>query len=140
MKTYFVFDHDARCVKIGRSNKPLTRFSELQCANHRNLDLVLVLDGDVESLMHQRFAPYRVRGEWFEVKKDLKSFLEEHDVRCGERRNIQKRRSLPRKKPQGCISCGAIWGAEPDVRLFALNSVFAVCSRCLRSLHSQLDL
>lgn len=55
-------------VKIGVAKKPLQRLKTLQTGNPQTLRLLLVVPGDdlLESILHNRFAEYRLKGsEWF---------------------------------------------------------------------------
>lgn len=65
--------------KIGRSTNVPDRVATLQTANHTSLRLVAQLPGgvEVERLLHRRFAPNRLHGEWFEPSPDLVAFVEE---------------------------------------------------------------
>jgi hypothetical protein len=64
---YFIQHGESGPVKIGLSNAPTRRVSELQTGNPRALVLRHVIPGDrdVESGLHERFKPARIRGEWF---------------------------------------------------------------------------
>jgi Meiotically up-regulated gene 113 len=64
---YFIQHGNSGPVKIGLSNTPTRRASELQTGNPRELILRHVIPGDrgVESGLHERFRPARIRGEWF---------------------------------------------------------------------------
>jgi len=68
---YFITDGDA--VKIGKtSGWASERLKGLQVGNPRELKLLMVavargVDGThLEHMFHERFANYRIRGEWFE--------------------------------------------------------------------------
>lgn len=65
--------------KIGRSTNVPDRVATLQTANHASLRLVAQLPGgvEVERLLHRRFAPCRLHGEWFEASADLIAFVQE---------------------------------------------------------------
>lgn len=54
-------------VKIGRSTNPLKRLRTLQTGSADTLDLLHVFPGhqDIERELHQRFAQWRHRDEWF---------------------------------------------------------------------------
>lgn len=54
-------------VKIGFSDEPWARFSQIQTTASTELTLVAIAEGDksVEAALHQRFTAHHVRGEWF---------------------------------------------------------------------------
>ncbi len=64
---YFIQDGEKGPVKIGLSKDPEQRLPKLQTGNPRELFLRHVVPGDlkVERGLHQRFAPARIRREWF---------------------------------------------------------------------------
>jgi Meiotically up-regulated gene 113 len=64
---YFIQSGVSGPVKIGLSKTPVQRVSKLQTGNPRDLILRHVIPGDrgVESELHDRFKPARIRGEWF---------------------------------------------------------------------------
>lgn len=77
-------------VKIGATNRPRKRLNELarvDWANyclwpegmdwHQPLRTLLVLGGDIEHELHQRFRKQHVIGEWFLPGGDIQDWLEE---------------------------------------------------------------
>lgn len=64
---YFIQESGDGPVKIGFSRRPERRPHELQTGNPRELVLRHVVPGDraMESQLHRRFEPARIRGEWF---------------------------------------------------------------------------
>lgn len=59
-------------IKIGVSNNPEKRLKELQTSNHKPLHIVVKFpfkntnDAYIfEKFLHERFAKYQMRGEWF---------------------------------------------------------------------------
>ena len=65
---YFVQANDEDgAVKIGRATKPDKRVLQLQTGSPQELHLRHVVPGgaQLEAALHQRFAPARIRGEWF---------------------------------------------------------------------------
>jgi len=54
-------------VKIGVAGHPQQRLEDLQCANPERLVLIAERPGtfELERQLHERFAPWRIRGEWF---------------------------------------------------------------------------
>jgi hypothetical protein len=78
MKTYFVLAKALNRVKIGKALDPEKRLGELQTGAPEELELLLYLPHRPpfeESQLHQRFKKYRVCGEWFEFRDDLKLFI-----------------------------------------------------------------
>ena len=59
--------------KIGRSDWPDGRVLDLQTGNPCELKVIVSLDyhGDFENKLHQYLSPYRARGEWFELKREV---------------------------------------------------------------------
>lgn len=76
---YFVLDRWSRAVKIGCSYQPERRLKALQTAHPNELKLLFVIDAAEcsEADFHERFAAAHLRGEWFEVKGELREFIEE---------------------------------------------------------------
>lgn len=70
MKTY-VIQSSCGLIKIGKSLDPSARLNDLQVGSPHELTLLGVIDDDVESDLHMKFADLRRRGEWFEPDKDL---------------------------------------------------------------------
>jgi predicted GIY-YIG superfamily endonuclease len=64
---YFIQSGSNGSVKIGLSNDPERRLRQLQTGNLRELRLRHVVPGTrgTENDLHVRFAPARIRGEWF---------------------------------------------------------------------------
>lgn len=67
-------------VKIGYTVNLYDRVTSLSL---RRSDILLLLDGGraLESAMHRRFHDYRIRGEWFELAGELRSFIEARPMR-----------------------------------------------------------
>lgn len=67
-------------VKIGiTAGSVKKRMKVLSTAHHRELKLLATIEnvpGELESRLHQRFAEYRVRGEWFKLEGELKAWIE----------------------------------------------------------------
>lgn len=74
---YFIQDGERGPVKIGLSKQPTQRLQKLQTGNPRELLLRHVIPGDraVEHGLHQRFAPARIRREWFGGREYLPIIL-----------------------------------------------------------------
>lgn len=65
---YFVQAGENGPVKIGLAEDPDRRVAELQTGCFAELRLLGTIAGDrgTERALHERFADYRIRGEWFE--------------------------------------------------------------------------
>lgn len=70
-------------VKIGKSRNPVRRINHLQTFSPTKLRPLFILEGDREKELHSRFAEYRVNGEWFEVKGELRTFIGEYVGKSG---------------------------------------------------------
>jgi hypothetical protein len=64
-KTYLVFDPRSRLHKIGRSTNPGVRIRELNITHNTSLDIMIILDVDVEKMLHKKYKTHQVHGEWF---------------------------------------------------------------------------
>ncbi|MEV8529908.1 GIY-YIG nuclease family protein [Streptomyces sp. NPDC052000] len=68
VRTYLVGVEGSPQTKIGRTTVALkSRVSQLQTSHHARLLPLLDVEGDYERALHERFANYRVRGEWFDL-------------------------------------------------------------------------
>ncbi|MFT9787606.1 GIY-YIG nuclease family protein [Streptomyces rhizosphaericola] len=68
VRTYLVGVEGSPQTKIGRTTGALkARVSQLQTSHHARLLPLLDVEGDYERALHERFASYRVRGEWFDL-------------------------------------------------------------------------
>ncbi|MEV6131766.1 GIY-YIG nuclease family protein [Streptomyces violaceusniger] len=66
--TYLVGMEGSPLVKIGfTSGDPKKRLASLQTGQPMKLSLLWSSEGNHESALHHRFAPHRVRGEWFDL-------------------------------------------------------------------------
>lgn len=77
-QTYFILARTLGRVKIGKAFDPEKRLSDLQTGSPEELELLLALPERPpfeESQLHYRFKNYRVIGEWFEYRDDLKIFI-----------------------------------------------------------------
>ena len=68
---YLVLDERTGCIKIGQSKNPSAREKTLQSENLQNT-MVFSSPGDaeLEQELHQEYAQFRVRGEWFKLTED----------------------------------------------------------------------
>ena len=73
---YFLQIPTGGLIKIGTTSQLSVRLKQLT-AKHGPLDILAVLDGglDVEQELHERFAPNRLEGEWFEPSDILLNFI-----------------------------------------------------------------
>jgi hypothetical protein len=71
-------------IKIGFSRNVLARLREIDIAHSRPVELLAVLHGGetLERALYLRFAPCRLRGEWFEHRDDVASWLAAVLARC----------------------------------------------------------
>lgn len=92
MHTYFVATHNR--VKIGRSASPPKRIKSLQTAQPEPLRVLLVLEGDREREMHDRFSRHRRSGEWFNLDDEILDFIDE----CSHRRKAFRRWLMDQRK------------------------------------------
>ena len=78
MLTYFIQGVPLSPVKIGRAIDVASRLKSLQTGTPHELRTLLVLDGDREMEMHDRFARHRIRGEWFHWCDEIRQFIDEN--------------------------------------------------------------
>ncbi|MEB3191101.1 MAG: YozE family protein, partial [Snowella sp.] len=75
---YFIQSQGTHTIKIGyTSGQAQNRLKDLQTAHPYQLNILATLPGDrnYEKSLHQRFAEYRLKGEWFEPHPDLLAFI-----------------------------------------------------------------
>lgn len=76
---YFIQEHVSLAIKIGLSERPNDRLSSLQTAHAQTLVLLGAVRGDIrlEERLHQQFANYRLKGEWFskDIAADVQAIL-----------------------------------------------------------------
>lgn len=65
-KTYIVFNPTSQLIKIGKSISPKSRIRNLQMQAGSIFEVLALIDSDLESELHKKFAEYRTVGEWFE--------------------------------------------------------------------------
>lgn len=77
MATYIIRVGADGPVKIGRSEDPAQRLTDLQTSHAQELQLLRVLETafEAEPIFHERFAHLRIRGEWFEFDPEMLSFV-----------------------------------------------------------------
>ncbi|MEU7295157.1 GIY-YIG nuclease family protein [Streptomyces exfoliatus] len=67
-RTYLLGMEDSKLTKIGKTTDTFkARVASLQTGQPARLRPLLEVDGDYERALHMRFAPYRMRGEWFDL-------------------------------------------------------------------------
>jgi hypothetical protein len=76
--TYFI-RASSGFIKIGCTRNLSLRLKHLKQGNHEELALAHVLAGDREKEMHDNFAEYLVRGEWFKEAGALEEFMNDRD-------------------------------------------------------------
>ncbi len=66
-------------IKIGRSNHPERRLSQLSTGNPSELVILGKISGgsEVEAELHKGFTHLHKRGEWFKASDELRSFVKE---------------------------------------------------------------
>jgi len=64
-------------VKIGFSKNPWARLSQLKCGMPYEPELICSVNGsmDEEKELHSLFEEYQINREWFDLKGDLKAFI-----------------------------------------------------------------
>jgi len=75
---YFIGSLESGTVKIGKSNNPEKRLTELQTANPHKLVLYGVIDDvtpDLENTLHEILSDIRLKGEWFKLTDKLIQFM-----------------------------------------------------------------
>ena len=79
METSFIYliESDQGHVKIGYSQDPESRLSQLQTAHGKPLVLKYTREIDqtntvtMERIIHEQLKQYRMSGEWFDISADL---------------------------------------------------------------------
>ena len=75
---YFIGSVELGAVKIGKSNNPDKRLTELQTGNSHELVLYGIIKDvkeDYEMKIHQIFDHIRLKGEWFKLTDELIHFI-----------------------------------------------------------------
>lgn len=76
---YFIQGENSGLIKIGKSDKPDARISDLQAGSPVRLNLIgVVYDrsaGELERNLHKVFANLRRHGEWFEDHPALLAYI-----------------------------------------------------------------
>lgn len=76
---YFIANHADDVVKIGFASDCANRLSDIQTGNHNRLLLETSVPAyrAAEQLIHERFAEYRIRGEWFRLVWEIETFWDD---------------------------------------------------------------
>jgi hypothetical protein len=79
---YFVLDAAAEQIKIGHAKDPHARHRSLQVGNPNEIHLLGWIARRVpialERELHERFAAFRVRGEWFECVHEIVDYIRDN--------------------------------------------------------------
>lgn len=82
----YVIEHPNGFWKIGRAKNPDQRLKEIQCHSPYELEVRTTVTEhndhsrrSVESLLHQYFSRYQIRGEWFCLPPDELTCLDKLD-------------------------------------------------------------
>lgn len=92
-KSFVYFITDGEAVKIGTASNVGKRLQALQIGNPRQLICIKQVPGDaeVEKLIHEAYADYRIRGEWYRYESEMKRLIDGPDRLIQE---FNRRRSL----------------------------------------------
>lgn len=82
MAVYFIRNTVTGNIKIGHASDPMRRLMALQSGNEEPLRFIRIIDGGAatEAWLHKRFAPCRMRGEWFQFHEDMVSVCPPDEV------------------------------------------------------------
>ncbi|WP_163836928.1 GIY-YIG nuclease family protein [Spartinivicinus ruber] len=74
---YFVQAGEDGLIKIGRTKDVQARMCSLNSASPVELKLLGVFKAKdyMEKILHEEFAKYRVKGEWFKPVEEIKNFI-----------------------------------------------------------------
>jgi hypothetical protein len=75
---YFIMEAETRRIKIGFSNDPVSRRDGMQTGNSQELIILGSFKGTRkdETILHERFSDFLVRGEWFAPESGLEEFAQ----------------------------------------------------------------
>jgi transcriptional regulator with XRE-family HTH domain len=76
-RVYFVSRAGDGAIKIGVSRNPASRLAQLRSGSPEQLTLLAVIPGGrkKERELHNRFAEFRIYGEWFAASAELVGFI-----------------------------------------------------------------
>ena len=85
---YFVGSTELMVVKIGKSDDPVKRLSQLQTGTPHKLTLFRIfknVPADCEYKLHKKFSHLRKQGEWFQLNDELLHFMinKQHGSKLG---------------------------------------------------------
>jgi hypothetical protein len=114
MPVYFIRSGETGPVKIGWADEVEKRRRQLQTSHYEPLCVIRVIEGarSLERWLHERFAGWRLHGEWFQFHADM---LATEPPKLGE---------APAKRPKKERLPVVSWAAE---RCHPGN----LCQRCL---------
>lgn len=75
---YVILDDLTSAIKVGYSNNPITRLSNLQTAHSATiLKLLTIFEGgkEHEAYLHEQLNNHRLNGEWFAYNLETKAIL-----------------------------------------------------------------
>lgn len=92
---YFATARSVNLVKIGYSQNPQTRFVQIRADSPIPTQLERVCGGsrDDEAALHERFAKYRSKGEWFLLAPEIEAHMAQLD------RHVWRHRGCQHHKP-----------------------------------------
>jgi len=76
---YFIGNEELGIVKIGISNDVERRLSDIQVSFPYDLKILAVLENkttQLEKYLHDKFEKYNKRGEWYELSKEIKEYID----------------------------------------------------------------
>jgi len=80
MYVYFIRQRGTNFVKIGKSQNPIARLSNLQTSTPTVLEMMGYVPQNKrfnEETLHKRFAAHRVQGEWFSLVPEIEEVIQE---------------------------------------------------------------
>jgi DNA-binding XRE family transcriptional regulator/mRNA-degrading endonuclease YafQ of YafQ-DinJ toxin-antitoxin module len=75
---YFIKSQDK--IKIGYSNNPKQRISNISTSNPFDLEVLLIINGGFKKEMelHKQFQDFRSKGEWFDYNNVIENYIKEN--------------------------------------------------------------
>lgn len=80
---YFIFNPDSDAIKIGMAKNVQGRLNSLQTSNAAQLELLAFIKvesikaaRELEQYLHQQFAEFSLRGEWFESNPQILEYIQ----------------------------------------------------------------
>lgn len=79
---YLIECKHTKSYKIGYSNNPHKRLTELQTGNAYFLNILATIEGSIkdEKLLHNKFNKYKLKGEWFKCNDEIKNYFKVEEV------------------------------------------------------------